>query len=510
MAKETVVYISNEKLHVISGTFKRGNLNVDYSDRLELKNGTMLNGVIIDEAALISVLEELKNLSITHVKVVLNSSNLLLKSEIVPHMTHRELLRFTRDELSFMEATSQEIQYDYAWMNDHIDESNGSRILCCGAELKLIQSYLDIFEQVGIKIDAIDVSINAISKLTASMKELENKTYVISVLEGMNLTSILFYKNTYTFSKQTRLFSTPQQDSYLTEITNNISQLLQFLHTQYQDTKLDTIYFSGLKEEEIYGALQETLQVEIATFPEASNVIATSIDHKMHLQDYITCCGSLITRKNKNKKDINLVTAIQQELEESKWKPYATYAILPLALVLIFTTTFGYQFAKANSLANDLDDKKHELALLTKKINNKEDLLKIQDYQVLQQKTLDLKQIQKNIMSYPDIFSQAILQIEGLSGYSIDLQNVSYGRGDGTIIIHAQSAKVGDAAKYVGRLKQTGFFKDVVYTGYNLIETTKEQEETQGPDKEDKEATPVVSEEAYNMEITCFLKVVQL
>ncbi|MEG2909701.1 MAG: hypothetical protein RR945_10800, partial [Erysipelotrichaceae bacterium] len=145
MAKETVLYISNEKLHVISGTFKRGNLTVDYSDRLDLKNGTMLNGVIIDETALIHVLEELKKLSITHVKVVINSSNILLKNQKVPHMTNRELLRFTREELSFMESSSQDLQYDYAWMSDHIENEEGSRILCCGVELKLIQSYLDVF-----------------------------------------------------------------------------------------------------------------------------------------------------------------------------------------------------------------------------------------------------------------------------------------------------------------------------------------------------------------------------
>ncbi|MEG1629710.1 MAG: hypothetical protein RR345_01225 [Erysipelotrichaceae bacterium] len=509
MAKETVLYISNEKLHVISGTFKRGNLTVDYSDRLDLKNGTMLNGVIIDETALIHVLEELKKLSITHVKVVINSSNILLKNQKVPHMTNRELLRFTREELSFMESSSQDLQYDYAWMSDHIENEEGSRILCCGVELKLIQSYLDVFEQVGISVDAIDVSMNAISKLTTSMKELENKTYVISILEGMNLTSVLFYKNVFTFSKQTRLFSTPQQDSYITEITNNISQLLQFLHTQYQDTQLESVYFTGFKEDEkeIFAALEESLHVAVSTFPEASNITSTSIDHKMHLQDYITGCGSLMIRKNKIKKDIDLKAAIKQEIEESKWKPLIPYAILPLVLVLIFTSVFAYQFTKANALSNDLDDKKIELAQLKKKQSNKADLLRIKNYQVLQKQILDLKQVQNNILSYPDIFSLAITQINGLTGYSIDLLNVSYGRGDGTIIIRAQAKNVGDAAKYVVRLKQTGFFLDVVYRGYNLVEKATEE-----PNKNlDKESdTPVEKEEVYDMEITCFLKVVQL
>ncbi|MEG2909702.1 MAG: hypothetical protein RR945_10805, partial [Erysipelotrichaceae bacterium] len=249
------------------------------------------------------------------------------------------------------------------------------------------------------------------------------------------------------------------------------------------------------------------LHVAVSTFPEASNITSTSIDHKMHLQDYITCCGSLMIRKNKIKKDIDLKAAIKQEIEESKWKPLIPYAILPLVLVLIFTSVFAYQFTKANALSNDLDDKKIELAQLKKKQSNKADLLRIKNYQVLQKQILDLKQVQNNILSYPDIFSLAITQINGLTGYSIDLLNVSYGRGDGTIIIRAQAKNVGDAAKYVVRLKQTGFFLDVVYRGYNLVEKATEE-----PNKNlDKESdTPVEKEEVYDMEITCFLKVVQL
>lgn len=87
-------------------------------------------------------------------------------------------------------------------------------------------------------------------KLTNELVDTADKTYVISVIDGNNVSSYLFENNHYTFSNRTRLFSDRGTYEFIMEMNSNISQLIQFSKSKRSQYTIETAYFCGLDDEE--------------------------------------------------------------------------------------------------------------------------------------------------------------------------------------------------------------------------------------------------------------------
>ena len=86
----------------------------------------------------------------------------------------------------------------------------------------MLTSYIELFDATGIRLKSVDISINALHKLTQELADLNGKTYIVSVLDGNNVSSYLFEKNHYTFSNRTRLFSERGTQAFISEMNSNI------------------------------------------------------------------------------------------------------------------------------------------------------------------------------------------------------------------------------------------------------------------------------------------------
>lgn len=272
MGKENVIYISSHGVQLISGSNdKEDMIKVDAFREYPLAEGAMINGVITDDTPILEILKEMRSNGITTGRLLIDSGQILTKNVDVPILKKKELLQITRDELSDIEGSYEDLVYDYCVLRPKYEDGRkGGEILCCAIERKLLASYIELFENAEITLKGIDISVNALQKLTNELVDMADKTYVISVIDGNNVSSYLFENNHYTFSNRTRLFSDRGTYEFIMEMNSNISQLIQFSKSKRSQYTIETAYFCGLDDEEeqkVFKNIRENLDIEAKEFP---------------------------------------------------------------------------------------------------------------------------------------------------------------------------------------------------------------------------------------------------
>ncbi|MGX8851351.1 type IV pilus biogenesis protein PilM [Amedibacillus sp. YH-ame10] len=304
MASENVVYISTNSIQLIQGSSDKSDMiKIHNFLELPLDEGTMINGVITDEAQILENLKTLKEQGVKHCRIVIDSGQILVKNVDVPALKKSELTQVVKNELSNLEEGYEDLIYDYSVLRNEYTEADkvGGEILCCAVERKLISSYLEVFENAGIKVDSIDISVNTLHKLTEELSDFEDKTFIVSVLDANNVSSYLFENNHYTFSNRSRMFSERGTPDFLTEMNSNISQLIQFNKSKRSPYPIEMAFFCGLEKSEeiaLSKMVEENLEIQAGRFPDSKTIYVTNSEkkEKFYLNDYVYCVGCLIRK----------------------------------------------------------------------------------------------------------------------------------------------------------------------------------------------------------------------
>ena len=166
MGKENVIYISSHGVQLISGSNdKEDMIKVDAFREYPLAEGAMINGVITDDTPILEILKEMRSNGITTGRLLIDSGQILTKNVDVPILKKKELLQITRDELSDIEGSYEDLVYDYCVLRPKYEDGRkGGEILCCAIERKLLASYIELFENAEITLKGIDISVNALQR----------------------------------------------------------------------------------------------------------------------------------------------------------------------------------------------------------------------------------------------------------------------------------------------------------------------------------------------------------
>lgn len=300
---DNIIFISSHEVQVINGSCNKSDvLKIhDYEDFL-LEDGAMINGVIIDETPILEILKKIRGKGVSSCVLVIDSGQIITKNLDVPMVSPKELITITKNELADIDISYDDLVYDYCVLRNKYDneDKQGGEILCCALERKLLGSYIELFANADIKLKTIDISINALHKLTQEVAELKDKTYIVSVLDSNNVSSFLFEKNHYTFSNRTRLFSKRGTPEFITEMNSNISQLIQFSKSKQCPYTIETAFFCGLQKEEtqIFEKIKDNLGINAEVFPNSGIVYVTNKNNvkEFQLHEYAFMVGSLIRK----------------------------------------------------------------------------------------------------------------------------------------------------------------------------------------------------------------------
>lgn len=302
MAKDNVIFISTQNIQVVKGSCEKTDMiKIEDYKTYDLGEGAMINGVITDEQSVKDILETIKADGITVARLVIDSGQIIVKNMVVPFLKKKEILNVVRDELSSVEQNYEDLIYDYSILQERLEEQSGGEILCCAVERKFLSSYVDLFASVGIKLKSVDISVNALQKLTQELPDFEHKTYIVSMIDGNNVSSYLFEDNHYTFSNRTRLFSERGTEAFTLEMNSNISQLIQFNKSKRSSYTIECTYFCGLSDAEeplVFDSIKQNLNIGAQPFPSSKVVFVTdsSKGFNFQLHDYVYPVGSLIRK----------------------------------------------------------------------------------------------------------------------------------------------------------------------------------------------------------------------
>lgn len=229
------MYINNDALQYV---IKKGKA---YSyETVELKQGTVLNGVIIDKAEIESKLRELRD-QFKSVCLVIDSSNIVVKRLTVPNLPRKSLEGVIKSEFDM----GYEKYYHYDWSVIEKGKSENV-VLACAMPEEFLEKYLEVFKNAKIKITKIELATNGMVKYYQQNLAFNDTSMLLNVLRGNMMISILFENGTYRLLNRNRMLAEPGTRAYADEIYSKYTTMAQFSKTQKSDSEITDLYYIGL------------------------------------------------------------------------------------------------------------------------------------------------------------------------------------------------------------------------------------------------------------------------
>ncbi len=277
----TACYLSNHNMQIVDGSYEGGHLKIQKSDNYEIPAGALINGVITDEENVLEVLKQVKTTGVDDMSIVIDSGKILVKNEVIPKMKPKEIQALCKNELADLHNDDLDLVYDYRIIRDKLPDGPGMEVMFIAVETALIESYISVFKTVGIKINRIDISINAISKLCSIYPELNQKNYILVLVDENDVTSYLFYEGRFVVSNRSRIFTQRGKMGFVSELSTKINQLMQFKLDGQSEIKPEKVYIVGLEnddnEAKAYVDISNFLDTDVSRFIQSKSVETDSI-----------------------------------------------------------------------------------------------------------------------------------------------------------------------------------------------------------------------------------------
>lgn len=457
----TSVFLSNNTVFIACGAEGKHLSGQAESIIYRMPEGSLLNGMITNEPELTEQLRELwekEHIPRKNVRLVLESSQFSVKTLDLPQMKPKEMQGVICREFAGVEQYEEKL-YDYALLQER--EEGGREALAVMVNRSYIEGWQRIFESIGITLEGITVSREVMTRYFASCSSLKQGAYVLLLLDGMILTSVLWVNGRLISAERKRMFSPAASEDFYVEIARSVSSLRQFYAGQKTKGKLEKVYLCGFKEEDV-SCCQASLdsyalqmQVEPLKEPYADNVLAA---------------GGLLQVK----KPVNLLRELKAKRKADKRPHVSLKRMMPLfvltALCLAgtgaLTAAGSLRLQRATEISEYLADsekmsRKYEVELLKSEIGGMERAL---------QEAGQVKEIRE---SYPTAGSRVAEKIRSVAGNDITVRILSYSAAGGEMRLAISTPVVDNVNQYISALKNTEMFVDVGYVGYGYSESDK-------------------------------------
>lgn len=290
----TSVYISNENIQVVIGKKSGSKLAIKKAVSEAVAEGSIIGGVITDEAALKSQLVQMwqaYKLPKSGIRVVIESSSVDMKTVTVPNVSNSTYMTKLISE-SLPDPNGEEVVYDYKPLFRAPDGL--ITVLGCMAERSFVQSYIDLFSGAKLSLTSIDLAVCGQIRLAQFCKSLSVRTYIVAVMDHNTVSQFLFTNGSYRFSNRTRILFNRDTPEMADEIAKMISSLVQFNKSEKSGTEITDVYFCGFSSQEINTAalmLDSTMNLE--TLPDMPEIVYPG-GKKSWLSEYVFAAANLI------------------------------------------------------------------------------------------------------------------------------------------------------------------------------------------------------------------------
>lgn len=294
------VYISNNKIQVLLGSYVKNRLQVQSVCEEPLEEGCILNGIIMNAFSLQNTITQMwqkYNLPSKGVHLVVNGSSVTVKPMKVPQTAPKNIPGLIRTEFRDMENI-QNLLVDYSVTNLKNPDGTCS-ILAVLSTKEFIMSYVNLFKEAKIDLEVIDLVQNCLIKLMKRFKSLQGKTYAVFILDKNMLMQCLFSNDNFVMTRRSRILAEPEDPGFEREIGQNINSIIQFNKSEQTGSDITEFYLSGFPDAAVplFPRFEENFHVQVRTFPEYTPAEIT-LPENMRPAEYCILLGSLIRYSN--------------------------------------------------------------------------------------------------------------------------------------------------------------------------------------------------------------------
>ena len=294
------VYISNNKIQVLLGSYVKNRLQVQSVCEEPLEEGCILNGIIMNAFSLQNTITQMwqkYNLPSKGVHLVVNGSSVTVKPMKISQTAPKNIPGLIRTEFRDMENI-QNLIVDYSVTNLKNPDGTCS-ILAVLSTKEFIMSYVNLFKEAKIDLEVIDLVQNCLIKLMKRFKSLQGKTYAVFILDKNMLMQCLFSNDNFVMTRRSRILAEPEDPGFEREIGQNINSIIQFNKSEQTGSDITEFYLSGFPDAAVplFPRFEENFHVQVRTFPEYTPAEIT-LPENMRPAEYCILLGSLIRYSN--------------------------------------------------------------------------------------------------------------------------------------------------------------------------------------------------------------------
>lgn len=474
----TVVYLSNKQLQVVEGKQTDSGLNVSNCLFGYLPEGSLINGVVMDETLFYDYIVSFwnENKLSKEVTLVINSTRFVGQTIELPAMSGEKTIDYIRREFANIDKSESKA---YGYIELANNNSALKRLYAESVAPDFVKSNMELFAKAGITVKNIYSGEATIINLIGKTLGDKAKNFVFLISDGISIVTVLFIGGQFKYYNSARSFHERGTVEYAQDIVKLVSQISQFMKANQIDEELEEVILTGLNSEEAaaYAAYlsQAGIIIPVRLYAEYNALTGNSATTA---QGCLYAVAGLLSH-DRNSNFVYRITARKRGGELVKrLKPLI--AILGVGAVMV---------AIWLAVSVKAEMKKAELNEL---ISHNEDVnigMKLQDYDNMIKNSkdveniiTDLSEIRKYIDSYPVLTSEVIKHIEMCAGNGAEIKITGFSAITGELYITAEVSSSTDASFLVENLKADYTFDRIDYYGYQQI-----------------------SEERYKVDLKCFL-----
>lgn len=462
------VFLSNTNIQIVVGGASKG-INVKRLVSVSVPGGAVLNGVVMDDNALVTAIKEcwrINKLPKSDVTLILNSPQLRANIIDMPIMNDKK----TSDYIQRETKDSRLQKSISAWyLLEKNSKTKTQKVIAETADSQFIDTYTEIFAKAGIKLadihDGVTLAINLLKGST------RNKTIVYMILDGTSLVTIFFAKGQYYYHSTKRVFNQPGTSEFAREIFGAISEIRQFASAQKIEDAIEELQFAGIGEQQVARLAEDMSEID-SNINLSAVVCPSYVKVKTNAKQFPYFVYPVAGLAKKSSSRLDIMTANKKSADKFIKTQNLLKVIVPAAgfillLVIVYSVIMVLNVKRQGRL-KELNKVNSDPATV-ENAKRYEEITDVITGVGSRQGGLNI--FHKYIDSYPipDSSVNKVMK-EAAKKYGVKVIFNSYDADSGVFSITAQSTEVEKINQFIADLMKMDTFEKVDYTGYNAID----------------------------------------
>lgn len=460
----TIVYLSNQLVQAVEF---RGSTPVSVCQGMA-PEGSIINGVVTDVDVFIDFIKRffIKNkLPRKECTLVVSSSQITTRMLELPKANYVDLNKMIARE--FSDNSTDNMLYVYHVMGS---ETPGrmQKLLAAAVDKSFVQSYIQLFNQAGIEIIAIEPAIINFAKRIMDENIIKGQNCIVQIHDGLEVVSILFADGCYLFSQRNRVFAGDSEEALAKESESLVRGLLQFAVSQKLEKPVDKLFVCGKNQQNLISAMMASEdfsgQIQIAPYRDRTEKIKVKPTSDNDVE-YVYALEN-----EKPDKYLNFIWKMHEDSEENQKRKetfaMALPAIVVSAVCLVITAflTFSYfsKRAELTSMQNRIQE--------SDSMNTSYDLMEANVVR-MQKQVKDTELFWKQLLSYPTVNTTLDNMFKECAGRDVTVQMKDFDRDTGVITLNATAKDARKISEFVGRLQELPELETIEYSGYTYTKS---------------------------------------